>query len=108
VILESPYTSFSGVIRRIVPLPVEAVLLDNYDSHAKIGRLSAPLLVTVGSADTLIPPGDSQALFEKAPDPKAFFTVEGAGHNDIQVLGGEAYWERLRTWLEERTPPAGR
>lgn len=46
-----------------------------------------------------------QRLYEAAPEPKTFLAVEGAGHDDVFLVGGEKYLETLRTLLG--TPSAG-
>ena len=99
--LESPYLSFASVGKRILPfLPGgETILFDRYDSLSKIDRLQCPLLVTLGDSDTLILPGESRQLFAGAPEPKTIYEVRGAGHNDIQMVGGQPYWDAVGAWL---------
>jgi fermentation-respiration switch protein FrsA (DUF1100 family) len=41
-----------------------------------------------------------QALFAAAPEPKSFWIVPGAGHNDIVEAAGESYRQRLRSFYE--------
>jgi uncharacterized protein len=43
-------------------------------------RLTAPLLVIVGTADTLVPPAQGHALYHAAAGPKELLVVPGAGH----------------------------
>jgi len=47
-----------------------------------------------------------QRLYQAAPEPKSFFAVEGAGHNDVFAIGGEQYLRRLREFIagERRQP----
>jgi fermentation-respiration switch protein FrsA (DUF1100 family) len=105
--LESPYLSFDSVGKRILPfLPGgETLLFDRYDSLSKIDGLLCPLLVTLGDMDTLILPQESRQLFEKAPEPKTLVEVQGAGHNDIQMVGGQPYWDGVASWLESLSGP---
>jgi uncharacterized protein len=44
------------------------------------GRLTLPLLVIVGTADTMVPPAQGYALFRAAHGPKELLVVPGAGH----------------------------
>ena len=37
---------------------------------------------------------------EAANEPKLFYTIEGAGHNDTYVVGGREYFRALREFLE--------
>jgi pimeloyl-ACP methyl ester carboxylesterase len=43
-------------------------------------------------------------LFQQAPQPKAFETLQGAGHNDTVEVGGKPYFERIRRFLDDVTP----
>jgi fermentation-respiration switch protein FrsA (DUF1100 family) len=97
LILESTFTSIRTLARLIFPLPLPELPV-KYDSLAKIGRISMPLLAIHGDQDELIPFADGQALFEAAPQPKAWFPIPGAGHNDTYWIGGQAYFQRLATF----------
>jgi len=41
-----------------------------------------------------------QRLFAAAPQPKFFFPIEGAGHNDVIEIGGDVLLERFKSFLE--------
>jgi fermentation-respiration switch protein FrsA (DUF1100 family) len=43
---------------------------------------------------------DDLILFAAAPEPKSFWIVPGAGHNNIVDAAGASYRERLRTFYE--------
>ncbi len=53
----------------------------------------------------MIPFFMGEELYRAAPQPKSFLPVEGAGHNDVFLVGGPRYWERLKSFLEG-LPPA--
>jgi fermentation-respiration switch protein FrsA (DUF1100 family) len=95
LILEAPFTSLkaeaSHVLRAIGPL-----LVWGYDSKTRIARVHAPLLVIHGDHDGVVPYPLGRELYEAAPEPKSFWTVKGAGHNDIVETAGGEYRERLR------------
>jgi len=38
-------------------------------------------------------------IFEAAPDPKRFYAIPGADHNDTYLVGGEPYWQVWREFL---------
>ena len=109
LIAESTFTSVRDMVAHIFPiLPIGSLLRTKYDSLAKIGSIRAPVLFVHGTRDELVPFGLGQKLFEAAPEPKAFHRVDGGGHNDTYVVGGTAYIERLRTFLEEYVGKGGR
>ena len=60
-----------------------------------------PLLMIHGGADTYIKPEMARALFELAGEPREFWLVEGAKHNQaLQVANGE-YQRRLLTFFQQ-------
>ncbi|MFA5161363.1 MAG: alpha/beta hydrolase [Elusimicrobiales bacterium] len=54
-----------------------------------------PVLFIHGSHDALVPLKDAKALFEKAGQPKEFWTVAGASHAKCAETGGAEYRKRL-------------
>jgi pimeloyl-ACP methyl ester carboxylesterase len=65
-------------------------------------RLSPrPLLIIHGTADTYIKPDMAAKLFEHAREPKEFWLVEGAKHNQALQVAGEQYRQRVRTFFEQ-------
>jgi len=99
VILEAPLTSARDVAGRILPL-VGPLLVRGFDSKAVIGAIGAPLLIIHGDHDEVIPFKMGRALFEMASEPKSFWAVEGAGHNNIIEAAGLAYRKRLRQFYD--------
>lgn len=95
LVLEAPFTSVSEVAGRVLPV-VGEYIVGGFDSKSKIGRLKAPLLIMHGTGDEVIPYDLGRALYDAAPQPKNFFTIDGAGHNNIVPAGGEEYLRRLR------------
>ena len=101
LVLESAFTSIPDMARALYPfLPVRSLLRTRYDNLAKIGDLDVPLLVMHGTRDGTVPFEQGKRLFEAAPEPKRFFAIPGAGHNDTFVTGGEAYWRVWKDFLE--------
>jgi uncharacterized protein len=94
LILEAPFTSASDVAGTVLPV-LGPLLVRSYNSVAKVSRIAAPKLFVQGDHDEVIPPRMGQALYAASPPPKEFWTVEGAGHNDIVETAGPRYRERL-------------
>jgi fermentation-respiration switch protein FrsA (DUF1100 family) len=97
LIIESTFTSIRTLVRKIyyIPLPELPV---KYDSLSKIGRLEMPLLALHGTRDELIPIADGRTLFDAAPEPKTWYPIPTAGHNDTYVVGGDAYFRQFATF----------
>ena len=66
----------------------------------RIGSVVAPVLVVSGTEDDRTPLQEAQGLFDRAPQPKAFWAVQGAGHVDLERFGPVAYWATVLPFLE--------
>jgi fermentation-respiration switch protein FrsA (DUF1100 family) len=65
-----------------------------------------PLMMIHGGADTYIKPEMARALFARAGQPKEFWLVEGAKHNQaMQVANGE-YRRRILAFFDQYLAPA--
>lgn len=95
IVLESPPMSLSKMAERVVPV-LGPLVVHRYDTFSKIGRVHVPLLVIHGDADEIVPFSQGQAIFSVANQPKSFWRVPGAHHNDLLYLAGSEYEERLR------------
>ena len=63
-----------------------------------------PLLMIHGGADTYIKPEMARDLFVRARQPKEFWLVEGAKHNQALHVAGEEYRQRVLTFFQECLP----
>jgi pimeloyl-ACP methyl ester carboxylesterase len=59
-----------------------------------------PLLMIHGGGDTYIKPEMALALFDRAKQPKEFWQVEGAKHNQALYLAGDEYHRRVLSFFE--------
>ncbi len=102
LILESPFTSAVEMGQRAFPwLPVRWIMRNRFASIEKIGRCHGPLLIIHGTQDTVIPFAMGQALFDRAHEPKRFYAVAGADHNEVAVVGGRPYVQAMDDFLRE-------
>ncbi|MDI7259632.1 MAG: alpha/beta hydrolase [Thermodesulfobacteriota bacterium] len=93
------FTNIGAVMGRFVP-GLESLLKGRFDSLSIIPHLKVPLLILHGDEDELVPFELGQSLFEKANEPKNFFTILGAHHNDTYDVGGKAYVETIRQFIK--------
>ncbi len=92
IALEAPYTSTADVAAGIYWwLPVHLLMKDQFQSKRYIASVTAPLLITHGAVDTLIPVAFGKALFALANQPKEIAIMPGIGHD---VLFEESTWAR--------------
>jgi hypothetical protein len=52
-------------------------------------------LVIHGTEDDLVPLAMGREIFDAGRDPKEWFPVSGAGHNDVFWVGGPEYFRRI-------------
>ena len=98
LVVESGFTSVREVAREIYPvLPgfFFGLLSHRFDNIGKISRVTAPVLVIHGTEDSMVPISMGRALFEAAPEPREWFQVPGADHNDLPEAGGLPYFAKL-------------
>jgi fermentation-respiration switch protein FrsA (DUF1100 family) len=101
LILESPMASIGEMVRHHYRfLPIGWLIRTKYDSLSKIESVRAPLLVLHGDRDEIVPFKGGRKLFEAANEPKRFYTIEDAGHNDTVLVGGREYFGALREFIE--------
>jgi hypothetical protein len=96
LILESPFASARAMARHIMPLlPVWPFVRTRMDNVGRIRSVRVPVLVLHGDRDEVVPFEQGMQVFEAAPEPKRFYRIEGAGHNDTWVVGGDDYFRTL-------------
>jgi fermentation-respiration switch protein FrsA (DUF1100 family) len=100
LILESPFTSVPDMAAKAMPLlPIGRLLRTRYDSLRKIAQVTVPVLILHGDRDEVVPFEQGQRLFTAANEPKTFYTIPRAGHNDTYMVGGEPYWQAWKRFL---------
>jgi uncharacterized protein len=67
----------------------------------RVGRVAAPKLFIAGAEDRHTTLEESRRLFDAAGEPKEFWAVEGARHQDLHALKGREYEERVLSFLEK-------
>jgi fermentation-respiration switch protein FrsA (DUF1100 family) len=88
VILQAPFTSLVDMGAEIFPfLPVSLLARERYDSLARIGRITAPVLIVHGEDDEVVPVSHGRRLFAAANEPKQGLFFPGARHNDLIAFG---------------------
>ena len=95
LILQSTFTSVYRVVTRRRVLPY-----DYFENERKLTRVSSPVLVMHGERDEVIPFAHGEALFAAALEPKQFFRVPRAAHNDFPVIAGRGFWDTLRAFSD--------
>ena len=102
LILESTFTSASDMSRKITPLiPLGWAIRSKLDAINKVTELKLPKLFLHGDRDEVVPFDLGRKLYEGASDPKSFYIIQGAGHNDTYIMGGRDYYNALDRFITE-------
>jgi fermentation-respiration switch protein FrsA (DUF1100 family) len=78
------------LFQQLLP-PILGVRLEDLRPVDRIGGVTAPVLVASGTVDDRTPIGEARQLFDRAPEPKLFWPVEGAAHVDLESYAPEDY-----------------
>ncbi len=98
LVLENTFTSLPDVAAWHFPwLPVRWLMRSKLDALAKIPTCRVPLFQSHGDCDTIVPYHLGRRLFDAASEPKQFYTLPGADHNDPHP---PVYYEAVRRFLE--------
>ena len=96
LVLESPFSSVKDMAKKAFPrLPLYLLVRTKYDSLSKIGGLSSPILILHGDKDEIVPISQGRKLYDMATEPKSFYKIQGAAHNNTYIVGDEAYFRTL-------------
>jgi fermentation-respiration switch protein FrsA (DUF1100 family) len=88
LVLEAPFTSAADVGAAVYWfLPVQLLMKDPFRSDARIGKVTAPLLVLHGERDGVVPIALGERLFSLGNEPKRFVRLPGGAHHDLDQHG---------------------
>ena len=105
--LESVFRSVRALAREHYWFVPSAVIRTRMDNESKIGRVDVPTLVLHGDRDAIVPLAHGRRLHELAARPAGFHVIEGAGHNDTWLVGGEPYADAWKAFLSDSAGPSG-
>lgn len=108
LIVQSSFTSIPDMAARHFAFVPKALIRTRMDSLSKIVDVRAPKLFIHSTADEIAPFELGRRLYEAAPEPKRFHTVEGAGHNDTWIVGGQGYFAAIRSFVAYCRQRSGR
>lgn len=95
LIMESAFLSVFRALSQVPLFPV-----DKMRNNREIQRLNCPVLFIHGEADPVIGIRQGQALYQLAQEPKFSLWVPGAGHDDVLLRAGPAYWETIGAFAD--------
>lgn len=96
---------FSGIGRWFTPAVINivgseiGVAESELQPITRIADIHAPLLLIAGTDDPYTPLAEAESLYARAPAPKAFWAVAGAGHEDLHAFRPLEYERRVGMFL---------
>lgn len=100
VVLEAPYASVADIAADRYPwTPARRLVRDRFETLAKIGRISAPVLILHGDADQTIPVHHAYRLAAAAPSAQ-LVVVPGANHLDLYDRGASSVFQSFITTVK--------
>jgi fermentation-respiration switch protein FrsA (DUF1100 family) len=99
LVLQAPFSSAREMSRRLAVPWVTAfwrfISRVHFDTVACVEALTAPVWVAHGDADRVIPVSMGREVFGAARVRGELLIVAGADHNNVEEMGGRAYWRWL-------------
>lgn len=98
-------SGFASARKQLARLGVEHLFGDagepvGFGNDLKIKEVKIPTLIIHGERDEIIPAAEGKALYElSGTSEKYSLFIQGAGHNDILMLGMQAYMEAVETFI---------
>jgi fermentation-respiration switch protein FrsA (DUF1100 family) len=100
LVLQSTFTSARDMAKTMFPIGLLQPLVNvHFNSADAITRIKCPKLFIHGESDATVPFRLGEDLFKLSPDPKFFYAVPGAGHNDLVLVAGSEYIRQLKMFL---------
>ena len=102
LIVESAFTSAREMADKMFPFfPLKFLLRNKYNAIGTIASVNMSKLFLHGTEDELVPYSMGQKLFKAAREPKEFYAIKGAGHNDTYSVGGKEYIDTLELFIQK-------
>jgi hypothetical protein len=103
LIIESGFSDTFGLLARLGAMVQDAdEEADGFGNSFKMARITIPTLILHGQNDFLIPPSDAEELYQRCTAPvKRMVRIQGAGHNDIMLVGMTQYFAAIRMFVVE-------
>jgi hypothetical protein len=102
LILESVFTTAKDMAKAMFPvLPIGWAIRSKLDNVSRVPNLEIPKLILHGDRDEVVPYKLGRQVFSAAAEPKEFYAIKGAGHNDTIFAGGASYFSTLDKFISK-------
>ncbi len=103
LIVQSSFTSIPDMGKKMIPILPRFLVRTKMDSINKIPRVRCSKLFVHSPADEVVPYEFGRRLFQAALEPKQFYEIPEAPHNETHRVGGAAYMNVLRSFVRAST-----
>jgi fermentation-respiration switch protein FrsA (DUF1100 family) len=76
-----------------------------FSPERRIQNVHCPKLIIAGAEDRHTTLADSQSLFKAAAEPKEFWVIDGAAHENLYAVAGVEYERKILDFLNRRFMP---
>ncbi len=103
LILESGFPDAGTLLRNSLALRFLSLFSSyRFPTATYLEHVKCPVLVMHGDEDGVVPLAAGQALHASIDGPKEWFTITGAGHNDVMPPDPDEYWARVRRFIAQQ------
>ncbi|MBI4244980.1 MAG: alpha/beta hydrolase [Planctomycetes bacterium] len=100
VIIQSAFTSIVDMAKQIYPfVPVSLLVRTKFDNLSRIKLVTAPKLFIHSRSDEVVQFEQGERLFNEAVEPKRFYIIQNALHNNAYIVAGEEYFSAVTLFL---------
>jgi hypothetical protein len=98
LILVTPFDSLVGAAQTLYPwFPARGLVRHRFDSIKNLAAFRNPVALVIAGDDRTTPPKLGQRLAESIGASSRTWLIEGAGHNDTDLLFAD--WPQIAAWL---------
>ncbi len=102
LILITPWDRLSSPAQHHYPyLPINWLLLDEYDSISNLDGYTGPVAVVVADKDQIIPKQFGLNLYNSIQGPKQLWQLADANHNDWHSHIDQDWWKQLMQYVSD-------
>jgi uncharacterized protein len=101
LVLRSPFTSLTDMARTHYPFVPTWLLRDRFPVEDTVSRLEVPVLVVLGTGDSIVPPDLSRRVHQAVGGPSSLVEMEGLDHNDSELSAGEDLAAVIGSFVKE-------
>ena len=99
VILITPLSSAADFISEKYTAILAGAGGNHFNSIGKIRNLKSPILIIHGTDDEVVPFNHGVKLYEAYQGKKQFVSIPGGGHNDLEFINPELYWNSVKSFI---------